>query len=139
LPNEMLELDVSEVLPRDRYWYGSEVAKARALGPEWRRGFARDFVVPVGEDALRRHLQGGSTFTVGDGFVYPFQIHGRRHLPEKMPLDESFGWWLGAYLSEAGLRPTMSIFRTRTRGSFAVRAPLPTPTESGTPNTTTIG
>src|SRR5437773_1742045 len=42
LPNEMLELDMSEVLPRDRYWYGSEVAKPRALGPEWRRGFARD-------------------------------------------------------------------------------------------------
>ena len=131
LPNEMLELDVSEVLPRDRYWYGSEVAKARALGPEWRRGFARDFVVPVGEDALRRHLQGRSTFTVEDGFVYPFQIHGRTHLPEKMPLDESFGWLLGAYLSEGWAAPyyvnisnTNQRFLRRTRAvadSYGVR------------------
>jgi DNA-directed RNA polymerase subunit A" len=94
------ELDLTEVLPPDRYWYGSELEKARALGPAWRSGYTRDYVVPVGPDALRRHLDGQAEFEIEDGFVYPYQDHSRTRIPERIPLDMNFGWLVGAYLSE---------------------------------------
>ncbi|HYY48588.1 MAG TPA: DNA-directed RNA polymerase subunit A'' [Thermoplasmata archaeon] len=131
VPTETRELEMSEVLPQNRYWYGSEVAKARAMGKAWRHGYAKDFVVPAGEDALRRHLQGRSSFPIDDGFVYPFQTHSQTRLPEKMPLDESLGWLLGAYLSEGwaahyyvNISNTNERFLRRTRAvadSYRVR------------------
>jgi len=94
------DLDLAEFLPKDRFWYGSEVAKARALGGAWRRGHGRDFIVPTGPDALGRHLHGRSEFGVEEGFIYPAQNHSRAQLPERLPLDASLGWLIGAYLSE---------------------------------------
>ncbi|MGQ0796806.1 MAG: DNA-directed RNA polymerase subunit A'' [Methanobacteriota archaeon] len=93
-------LDLEEFLPKQAYWYGTELAKARALGPAWRGGYGRDFVVPVGFDMLRRHLGGRTESTIDDGFVYPRQVHGRVRMPERVPLDASLGWLVGAYLSE---------------------------------------
>lgn len=93
-------LDLSDLMPKDAYWYGSELAKARALGPAWRAGYGRDFVVPVGLDMLRRHLDGRTGLAIDDGYVYPRQNHSRAHLPESLPLDPSLGWLVGAYLSE---------------------------------------
>ncbi|HEX9340757.1 MAG TPA: DNA-directed RNA polymerase subunit A'' [Thermoplasmata archaeon] len=93
-------LELREILPRDRFWYGSEVAKARAMGRSWRRGFGRDFIVPVGLDALSRQLRGRGEFDIDDGYTYPFQNHSRARVPEKLSLDASVGWLLGAYLSE---------------------------------------
>ncbi|MFA5895640.1 MAG: DNA-directed RNA polymerase subunit A'' [Thermoplasmata archaeon] len=100
VPAPSPDLDLGELLPRERYWYGSEVAKARLLGREWRRGYGRAFTVPVGVDALARQLQGRGVFDVEDGFVYPSQNHSRARFPERLPLDASVGWLLGAYLSE---------------------------------------
>ncbi len=94
------DLDLSGLLPRERYWYGSEVAKARRLGRDWRRGYGHAFIVPVGVDALSRQLKGRSVFDVEDGFVYPSQNHSQARFPERLPLDASVGWLLGAYLSE---------------------------------------
>src|SRR3989454_1025368 len=100
VPSQAQELDLEEFLPKNRYWHGTELAKARALGARWRRGYGRDFVVPVGVNALARHLAGRSQFGIDDGFVYPIQNHGRAKVPERVPLDASIGWLLGAYLSE---------------------------------------
>src|SRR2546428_293521 len=58
VPSQAQELDLEEFLPKNRYWHGTELAKARALGARWRRGYGRDFVVPVGVNALARHLAG---------------------------------------------------------------------------------
>ncbi|HKZ89752.1 MAG TPA: DNA-directed RNA polymerase subunit A'' [Thermoplasmata archaeon] len=94
------ELDLGEYLRKEEYWFGSEVAKARAMGSGWRRGVGRDFVVPVGPEALGRHLRGEAQFSVEPGFVYPRQNHSRSHVPESMPLDGDLGWLVGAYLAE---------------------------------------
>ena len=128
-PARVLEMDA--ILPRERYWYGSEVAKARAMGIAWRRGYGRDFVVPVGIDALGRQLHGRAAFGAEDGFVYPRQNHSRTRLPERMPLDASLGWLLGAYVSEGWAAPyhvnisnTSERFLQRTRSvadGFGVR------------------
>ncbi len=100
VPSQAQELNLEEFLPKNRFWHGTEVAKARALGVRWRRGYGRDFVVPVGVDALARHLAGRSQFGIDDGFVYPIQNHGRAKVPEIVHLDAMIGWLLGAYLSE---------------------------------------
>lgn len=109
-------VDLSDYLPKDEYWYGSEVAKARALGPGWRRGLGRDFHVPAGRDALRRYLGGRAEFDIEDGFVYPYQNHSRARLPERLLLDGSLGWLLGAYLSEGwASRYAVAISNTNER------------------------
>jgi len=100
VPSPAGELELDDILPRDRYWYGSEVAKARAMGRSWRHGFGHDFVVPGGAAALSRQLRGKAEFGVDDGYVYPFQNHSRARIPETLSLDASVGWLLGAYLSE---------------------------------------
>ncbi len=94
------QVDLGEVLPREEYWYGSELTKARALGPDWRKGYGRDFVVPAGLEALGRYMHGRAEIHIEDGFVYPFQNHSRARLPEGLPLDAALGWLVGAYLSE---------------------------------------
>ena len=99
------DLDVSEVLPKTEFWYGSELQKARAMGTRWKQGYGREFVVPVGADALGRHLGGRSSLAIDDGFVYPYQNHSRARFPESLPLDESLGWLVGAYLSEGWAAP----------------------------------
>src|SRR6266571_1820785 len=100
VPSPAGELELDDILPRDRYWYGSEVAKARAMGRSWRHGFGHDFVVPGGAAALSRQLRGKAEFGIDDGCVYPFQNHSRARIPETLSLDASVGWLLGAYLSE---------------------------------------
>ncbi|TLZ63925.1 MAG: DNA-directed RNA polymerase subunit A'' [Methanobacteriota archaeon] len=109
-------LDMSRVLPKEEFWYGSELGKARALGRAWRKGFGRDFVVPVGPDMLMRHLDGRSQIAIDEGFVYPYQNHSRARIPERLPLDPTLGWLLGAYLSEGwAARYYVNISNSETR------------------------
>jgi len=93
-------LDLSTVLPREEFWFGSELRKARDRGRGWARGFGREFTVPVGIAALGRHARGDATVAVEDGFVYPSQNHSRARIPERMELDDALGWLVGAYLAE---------------------------------------
>jgi DNA-directed RNA polymerase subunit A" len=97
-PMERLGLD--EYFSRQTHWFGSELAKARGLGPEWLQGYGRAYQVPVKPDQLRNHLMGRSIFTMDEELVYPVQNHSNFGLPEKLDLDEHFGWLVGAYLSE---------------------------------------
>lgn len=99
------ELDVSEVLPKTEFWYGSELGKARAMGTRWKEGYGTEFVVPVGPDAVGRHLGARSVLAIEDGFVYPYQNHSRARFPEWLPLDDALGWLVGAYLSEGWAAP----------------------------------
>jgi len=116
VPSPGTELDVSEVLPKTEFWYGSELAKARASNQaRWMEDDHR-FVVPVGPAALARHLDGRSTLPIEDGFVYPFQNHSRARIPERLPLDDKVGWLVGAYLSEGwAARYYMNISNTEGR------------------------
>ncbi|MEE9236628.1 MAG: DNA-directed RNA polymerase subunit A'' [Thermoplasmata archaeon] len=116
----VVELD--EYLQRDAFWYGSELARARALGPSWRQGYGRDYVVPVAPDALGRHLYGRAKGQIEEGLVYTSPNQGRVALPERLPLDETLGWLIGAYLSEGwparhyvNISNTHEAFLSRTR------------------------
>jgi DNA-directed RNA polymerase subunit A' len=93
-------LGLGDILPKSSHWFGSEPAKARALGPSWKRGLGVQYQVPVKPDQLRNQPAGRATFDIDDGFVYPYQNHSRAGLPESLDLDASLGWLFGAYLSE---------------------------------------
>lgn len=92
--------DLGDVLPMEEYWYGSELAKARAMGSAWRSGLGREYRVPIGADELGRQLRGHGSVPIEDGFVYPYQNHSRARIPSRLALDANLGWLVGAYLSE---------------------------------------
>jgi len=98
IPTEQLGLD--QVFSKRAYWFGSELAKARSLGPRWAKGYDILYQVPVKPDQLRTHLSGRSSFEIDEGSVHPYQNHSRAGLPEKLSLDGNLGWLYGAYLSE---------------------------------------
>jgi DNA-directed RNA polymerase subunit A" len=111
--NPTRELGLSHLFSRRTHWFGSELAKARALGANWQRGYGDHYEVPVGPDQLRNQLNGRSTFVIDDGFVYPYQVHSISGLPETLNLDGQLGWLIGAYLSEGHTtRYSVSISNT---------------------------
>ncbi len=124
-------LDLAELLPMNEYWYGSELAMARALGKDWREGIGRDVTVPVRAEMLGRQLRGQTSSNIEDGFVYPSGGHSGARIPERIPLDATFGWLVGAYLSEGwaaryhtNISNTDERFLARTRraaDAFGVR------------------
>ena len=92
-------IDLSEYLPKDQYWFGSELKKASALGKGYKNGFGINYNVPVGPEQLGNHILGNHN-CVEDGFVYPYMNQSKARIPEQIKLDKSFGWFIGAYLSE---------------------------------------
>ncbi|MFH1200338.1 MAG: DNA-directed RNA polymerase subunit A', partial [Candidatus Micrarchaeota archaeon] len=102
------EFELEELFPKELYWHGSELRKAIETG-----GSGTGFTVPVGAEQLHNRLNHESVFDVEDGFVYPVQHHGNVRMPEKMPLDSSAGWFVGAYLSEgSAAKNSVSISNT---------------------------
>ncbi len=86
--------NVEEFLPKSEYWYGSELKKAQL------NSTAGGFEVPVGMEQVKNHLNGNSIFDIENGFVYLYQTHSRSRIPECFILDDTFGWFVGAYLAE---------------------------------------
>jgi len=124
VPSPSTSLDLSEFLPKEDFWYGSELMKARRLGGRWRRGYGQDFTVPVAPDALDRQLRGEGTVPLEDGFVYPAPNQSRARFPERPLLDAALGWLVGSYLSEGWAGPyevnisnTDARFLDRTRAA----------------------
>ena len=95
-PTTHAALDMSAYLPKEEYWYGSELEKAACGDP---------YTVPVAHEQLENHLMGNVSFELEDGFVYPVQNHGNARIPEFVELDSLFGWLLGAYLAEGSTAP----------------------------------
>jgi DNA-directed RNA polymerase beta' subunit len=101
---QMTTLDLSRYLSKKEFVFMTEVQKARkehsSGGHWWKRGsfklpysrpdsFARTFINNLGEQ------------TYVNGCVYPKKCHyTTTTLPENMPLDERFGFMVGAYAAE---------------------------------------
>jgi len=111
--SQLLTLETSEFLPKNEFWYGSELKKAVESGSKLAKDYGIEYTVPVGVDQLRNYVNGTNSFEVEDGFVYPFQNHGRVSIPEKIELDSLFGWFIGSYLSEGSItRYSVTISNT---------------------------
>jgi len=83
------EVDLREHLPPEEYWYTSTLTDGGAAS------------LPGGEDQIRnkrRELKAGS---LDEHAVYPRQ--GTVSLPERFPLDEETGFFIGAFLAEGNV------------------------------------
>ena len=86
---ELDELDLREYLPAEEYWYTSTLTDGGAV------------TYPGGEDQLRNKRQALESGDLDEHAVYPRQ--GTVSLPERFPLDEETGFFVGAFLAEGNL------------------------------------
>jgi DNA-directed RNA polymerase II subunit RPB1 len=103
-------LELRTILPANRYLYGSEVVKAlAALNSGDRHWFQKNngsaFTVPyLRSDIFRDAFVNGRNTngeTIKAGFVYPKRTRPDvSQIPESIPLDDDFGFFVGAYLAE---------------------------------------
>jgi DNA-directed RNA polymerase subunit A" len=110
------EVDLREHLPPQDYWYTSTLTDGGTA------------VHPGGEDQRRNKQQSLDAGDLDEHAVYPRQ--GTVSLPERFPLDEETGFFVGAFLAEGNLTDHyVSIsnvdedFQTRVR-AFAERFDL---------------
>ena len=109
-------VDLREYLPTDNYWYTSTLTDG---GVE---------AVPGGPDQLRNKRAALEEGEIDNHAVYPVQ--GTVGLPERFPLDEETGFFIGAWLAEgsttdhyASVSNVDSEFQSQIR-SFAARFDL---------------
>lgn len=110
--DEKLSIDIKEYLSPTKYIYGSELFKARRYREFykqagqvefnwWREHYLKDFTIPFKRaDIVVQTLE---TEQLQEGFIY---MKDRKtgnmcseRIPETVPLDEEFGFFLGIYLS----------------------------------------
>jgi len=82
-------IDLREYLPRDEYWYTSTLTDG---------GIATH---PGGEEQIRNKLDALERGELDEHAVYPVQ--GTVCLPERFPLDEETGFFIGAWLAEGSV------------------------------------
>jgi len=112
------EVDLREYLPSDEYWYTSTLTDGGVSS------------YPGGDDQVRNKRQELQAGTLDEHAVYPRQ--GTVSLPERFPLDDETGFFLGAFLAEGNLTGHYASisnvdpdFQDRIR-SFAARFDLST-------------
>jgi DNA-directed RNA polymerase subunit A" len=109
-------VDLRERLPASEYWYTSALTDG---GVE---------TLPAGEDQIRNKRAALDTGELDSDAVYP--VGGSVSLPERFPLDDETGFFLGAWLAEGNVTDryvsvsnTDSVFQERVR-AFADRFDL---------------
>ena len=106
------KLDVSKYLPKKEYVYMSEVHKAieccKMSHSWWKDHSGKDFVVPYNRSdsfyaswiSKKKKCAKHKDHHRND-CVYPMTgVKMTTHIPEFIPLDEDFGFFMGAYLAE---------------------------------------
>jgi len=105
-------LNLSYYLPKNEYLYGSELYKAKRTKEEnllnnnrnwWKNNVNKEFIVPYKRsDTCIDALNKKQNYT--DGCVYPkISNRTKTKIPEIIPLDIYFGFFIGAYLAEGGV------------------------------------
>ncbi len=111
---ELKELDLEQYLSKEKYIYGSEMKRAMEFSEKERHWFKErngiDFVVPYKRsDSVsvamnsnfrkRSDVEYQNKRKIQEGFIY-MSSGISNFLPEKIPLDKLFGFFIGAYLAE---------------------------------------
>ncbi len=105
------ELDVSELFSTEEIWYGSEAEKVVVAGENWRSEYGRSYSVPVGKEMLWKKIKSGKINLLVPGYVYPTAASNLSiKIPEQIPLDSEFGYFMGIYLAKGNCtNSTVSI------------------------------
>lgn len=101
--DEVKSWDLSKYLPKNEFAYSSDVEKALALSKKtrtwWKEGYGKEFMVPHSRSDT--FLVSTRLSTYIPGCVYPKKQTGTSSIvPEMIPLDNDFGFLVGAYLAE---------------------------------------
>jgi len=112
--NLITHLNLERYLPKTEWIYGSEILRADRLIEEtkssngqippswWKKNIGITFTLPYNRpDSILYSLKNTKLTTYREGIVYPKYSHKVVSLiPEKIPLDEEFGFFVGIYLSK---------------------------------------
>ena len=116
--NTINSWNITEYLPKNQYLYTSEVNKALELYdakksikyPWWKPNKGKTFELPYSRSDGFIEAYMGSKRTNGkpkrnfkekDNCIYPCRVTKQpAHIPEEFELDELFGFFIGAYMSE---------------------------------------
>jgi intein/homing endonuclease len=102
--------DIQTIFPKDKYLYTTEIHKALVFQKEYgglqnRNNFAKHngttFTVPYNRYDTMMGKRKEYFTTCKPGLVYIHTSNGFvSHIPDKIPLDNDFGFFVGLYLSE---------------------------------------
>jgi intein/homing endonuclease len=112
--NLITHLDLVRYLPKTEWIYGSDMLRAKhlhaaAVQPNgqvptgwWNRNLGVTFILPYNRpDSILYSWSNTKLTTFEEGCVYPKCSHKVvSRIPEKIPLDEHFGFVVGIYLAE---------------------------------------
>jgi DNA-directed RNA polymerase beta' subunit len=111
--------NIRDVLPTNKWLYGTDVANALAIMLEenekgnrhwFKANQGKRFTVPYARsDAFREAFKEGSSMRehIKPGFVYSKKVCIKiPQIPETIPLDALFGFFCGAYVAEGSTSPT---------------------------------
>jgi len=120
-------VDLREHLPPTEWLYGTDVhaALAELRGPDrhwFQKNNGTKFTIPYSRsDAFREAFVDGkntNAAAVKPGFVYPSRTRpDTSQIPAEIPLDEPFGFFVGAYLAE-GMANTTQVNITNNDWSY---------------------
>jgi DNA-directed RNA polymerase II subunit RPB1 len=133
---DVREFDVSSILKKTEYAFGSEMHKALSYSSEnfwWSKHAKTDFTVPYNRsdsfmDAMntepRVDKKTGNVASARQSFlpgiVYPKKrFIGGGNIPEHIPLDFDFGYLIGAYCAEGCTTRTQISIANNSREFFA--------------------
>jgi intein/homing endonuclease len=105
-------LDLKTIFPMTEYIYSEEIVKARVLRSQtkfWFQSNGKEFTIPYSRcDSVFPKSKGRKEFylQVEPGFVYLKDGPIVSHIPDKIPLDNDFGFVLGIYLADGCVSDT---------------------------------
>jgi DNA-directed RNA polymerase beta' subunit len=106
--HELEYLDLSKYLPKNEYIWGSEMAKAQQIMEDYnsrgnRHWFSCNngklFTIPYSRSDIAREAFYSKKYSYNVGKIY-IQRNSKNSLPEKIKLDEDFGFFIGIFLAE---------------------------------------
>jgi DNA-directed RNA polymerase beta' subunit len=136
MPESVRDFDLSTILKKSEYAFGSEMHKALSYSSErywWSKHANIDFTVPYHRsdtflEAMKTepHIDkktgkvASARQSFISGIVYPKkQFIGGGEIPEHIPLDFDFGYLIGAYCAEGCTTPTQISIANNCREFFA--------------------
>jgi DNA-directed RNA polymerase II subunit RPB1 len=136
MPESVRDFDVSTILKKSEYAFGSEMHKALSYSSErywWSKHANVDFTVPYNRsdtfleamktephvDKKTGNVASARQLFVS-GIIYPKKrFIGGGEIPEHIPLDFDFGYLIGAYCAEGCTTPTQISIANNCREFFA--------------------
>lgn len=94
------ELEVSEYLPQE-VLHNSDLTITIPMGEKWEGGSGNDYTVSETQEDLWRPIKTEKIEDLEEKTFYPRIYQNTKIvIPEKIPLTNDFGWFIGAYLAE---------------------------------------